>query len=130
MKIKVLEVDKSLFLFIGIDNDSKVLGSCSFKIRKNNIIRFQDAYVEKTARGKGVYKKLFASRLKYVDINFPNYEIEAYCNFATKNLFIKNDFDMQESLFLMKKKSSLLKSHSELCGLLDDNNIKSSIELS
>ena len=51
IKINIVEVDKSITLFIAIDiSSSEVVGKCAFKIRKNNLIRYQDAFIEKVNR--------------------------------------------------------------------------------
>ena len=52
IKISIVEVDKSVILFLAIDiSSSEVIGKCAFKIRKNNLIRYQDAFIEKVNRG-------------------------------------------------------------------------------
>ena len=81
IRINIVEVDKSVILFIAIDiSSSEVVGKCAFKIRKNNLIRYQDAFIEKINRGKGIYKQLFNAREKYIEENYPNFIIESYCN--------------------------------------------------
>ncbi len=119
MKIQIIEVDKSVFLFVAVNSSGEILGKCSLKFRKNNIIRFQDDYSDENLSKKEVLKELFTYRLKYVSINFPNHELEAFCDESSKDLFLDSGFEVKEKLFVVNKKSNLFKSHQELTELLD-----------
>ena len=104
IKISVVEVDKSIILFLAIDLlSSEVVGKCSLKIRKNKLIRYQDAFIEANNRGKGIYKKLFIARESYVKEHYDNYVIESYCKKSTLHLFTKSGFSIKSKLYLVEK---------------------------
>ena len=104
IKISVVEVDKSITLFLAIDLlSSEVVGKCSLKIRKNKLIRYQDAFIEANNRGKGIYKKLFIARESYIKEYYDNYVIESYCKKSTLHLFTKSGFSIKSKLYLVEK---------------------------
>tara|TARA_A100001011_G_scaffold318122_1_gene337775 strand:+ start:396 stop:749 length:354 start_codon:yes stop_codon:yes gene_type:complete len=108
IKISIVEVDKSVILFLAIDmSSSEVVGKCAFKVRKNNSIRYQDAFIEKINRGKGIYKQLFNTREKYVQENYPNFIIESYCNKSTLHYFKSNGFSIKTKLYLVEKNNHI-----------------------
>tara|TARA_E500000331_G_scaffold158928_1_gene154077 strand:- start:949 stop:1299 length:351 start_codon:yes stop_codon:yes gene_type:complete len=110
IKINIVEVDKSVTLFIAIDIfSSEVVGKCAFKIRKNNLIRYQDAFIEKINRGKGIYKQLFNAREKYIEENYPNFIIESYCNKSALHFFKAKGFSIKTKLYLVEKNNYISK---------------------
>ncbi len=103
-KINIIEVDKSIILFIAIDKlSNEVVGRCSLKLRENKTIRYQDALVDEKHRGKGIYKHLFYSRERYIRKKFKNHVIESYCKDSTVNMFLENGFNIDSKLYLVKK---------------------------
>lgn len=108
IKINIVEVDKNITLFLAIDmKSSDIVGKCSFKVRKKNLIRYQDAFIEASNRGKGVYKKLFNAREGYIKQHYDNYVIESYCNKSTLHLFTKTGFTIKSKLYLVEKNYNL-----------------------
>ena len=107
INISIVEVDKSVILFLAIDISSEVIGKCAFKIRKNNLIRYQDAFIEKVNRGKGIYKQLFNAREKYINEYYPNFIIESYCKKSTLHFFKTNGFSIKSKLYLVEKNNSV-----------------------
>ena len=111
-KINIVEIDKSIILFIAIDKlSNEVVGRCSLKLRENKIIRYQDALVDEKFRGKGIYKNLFFARERYVKKKFKNHIIESYCKDSTINMFLDNGFYIDSKLYLVKKKKQTLKAN-------------------
>ena len=107
IKVNVVEVDKSIILFLAFDLMSyEVVGKCSLKIRKNNLIRYQDAFIEASNRGKGVYKKLFIAREAYIKEHYDNYVIESYCKKSTLHLFTKSGFKIKSKLYLVERNNN------------------------
>lgn len=102
-KITQIEIDKSIICFVAISSNQDIAGKCSFKIREGDIIRYQDAYVNEEYRKKGFYSKLFDARQKYVDDNYPDYKVEAFCKDSTLKKFIDNGFKIKENLYLVEK---------------------------
>lgn len=108
-KINIIEVDKSIILFIAVDTlSNEVVGKCSLKMRENKVIRFQDALVDEKHRGKGIYKHLFYARERYVK---KNYVIESYCKDSTINMFIENGFYIDSKLYLVRKNNQSIKAN-------------------
>jgi hypothetical protein len=103
-KITQIEIDKSVVCFIAISATQEIAGKCSFKIREGNIIRYQDAYVNDSHRQKGIYGQLFDARQTYVNENYPNYKVEAFCRDTTVEKFKKNGFEVKGNLYLVEKK--------------------------
>ena len=111
-KINIIEVDKSIILFIAVDTlSNEVVGKCSLKLRENKVIRFQDALVDEKYRGKGIYKHLFYARERYVKIKYKNYVIESYCKDSTINMFIENGFYIDSKLYLVRKNNQSIKAN-------------------
>ena len=111
-KINIVEIDKSIILFIAIDKlSNEVVGKCSLKLRENKTIRYQDALVDERQRGKGIYKDLFYAREKYVKKKFKNYVIESYCKNSTINMFLENGFYVDSKLYVVKKKKQSIKAN-------------------
>ena len=46
---------------------------------------------------------LFDARQMYVDVNYPNHKIEAYCRDTTLEMFKKNGFEVKRNLYLVEK---------------------------
>ena len=103
-KTSVLEVDKSLILFLVTNSNGDIIGKCSLKFRENNVIRYQGAFVKKQYRFKGIYKLLFEKRDQYVKNLRKKFMVESYCRKSSVNLFLKNGFEISHELFLVKKK--------------------------
>lgn len=103
-KTSVLEVDKSLILFLATNSKGDIIGKCSLKFRENNVIRFQGAFVKKKYRFKGIYKLLYAKRDQYVNNLKKKFIVESYCRKSSINLFLQNGFEISHELFLVKKK--------------------------
>lgn len=104
VNISVLEVDKSLILFLATNIKGDIIGKCSLKFRERNIIRYQGAFVKKQYRFKGVYNLLFSKRDEYVRSLHKKYLVESYCRKSSVNLFLKNGFEISHELYLVKKK--------------------------
>ena len=102
-KITQIEIDKSVVCFVAISANQDIAGKCSFKIREGNIIRYQDAYVSELHRKKWIYNMLFDARQKYVDKNYPNHKIEAYCRDTTYKKFENSGFKLKANLYLVEK---------------------------
>lgn len=102
-KITRIEIDKSVICFVAISKEQDIAGKCSFKIREGDIIRYQDAYVSDNHRNQGIYKSLFHARQLYVEENYPNHQIEAFCRKSTLPLFQKEGFEICENLYWVKK---------------------------
>ena len=102
-KITQIEIDKSIVCFVAISDTQEIAGKVSFKLREGNIVRYQDAFVNENHRKKGIYKMLFDARQMYVDVNYPNHKIEAYCRDTTLEMFKKNGFEVKRNLYLVEK---------------------------
>ena len=92
--------------FIAVSSLQEVVGKCCLKIRKNKLITYQDAFVNKEHRLKGVYNKLFEERQKFVDENYKDYKIEAYCRSTTIKKFLDNGFKIKAGLQLVEKNNN------------------------
>tara|TARA_A100000164_G_C21546331_1_gene602946 strand:- start:73 stop:489 length:417 start_codon:yes stop_codon:yes gene_type:complete len=93
-KIQRLELDKYFVCFIAISEKLEVIGKCSFNIKKNKNLIYQDTLIEDGYINDTIYKELFKKRQRYVDINFPNYNIEAYCTDKTVKFFLRENFQI------------------------------------
>ena len=106
-KISKIEIDKTVVCFLAIDDSQEIAGKCSFKLRENDTIRYQDAYVNENHRGKGVYTLLFNARQNYVDANYPSHTLQAYCRDTTIEKFKKNKFKIIRKLYWVEKTPKL-----------------------
>ena len=101
--ISILEVDKSLILFIATNTKGEIIGKCTLKYREENIIRFQDTFVDEKYRGLGVYRLLFKKRDEYVKNLKNKYVVESYCRKSTVKTFLKNGYEISHTIYLVKK---------------------------
>lgn len=73
-----------------INND--VVGHIFMKIENNNKIKFLDAWVHDDYRRKGIYRALWDTRWQYVNDNYKDYTIYAWCKNTSLPLFLEKGF--------------------------------------
>jgi|TARA_R100001509_G_scaffold72794_1_gene40601 predicted GNAT family acetyltransferase len=83
--------------------DKKEVGWCNMSFLPDNVIKFEDAYVNPKYRGNGIYKMLWERRLNYVNAQFGSYTLIAYCKPSTLEFYKKQGFIEKEVITLMKK---------------------------
>ena len=108
-KIQKLELDKHLIYFIAISEKLEVIGKCGFNIRDNETLGYQDTFVNEEYRASNIYKELFKARQRYVDINFPNSSIEAYCIDENVKLFLSENFEITDKLNFCNRDNKSIK---------------------
>ena len=73
--------------------DDQEVGWVNMTLLPKKTIKFEDAYVKKEYRGKGIYNKLWDVRWNYIKNNYIGYKIVAYCKETTLDFYKKQGFE-------------------------------------
>jgi hypothetical protein len=84
--------------------DDNVVGHIFMKIEKDDKIKFLDAWVHSEHRRKGIYRLLWETRWAYVNDNYKNYTIYAWCKESSLPLLIEKGFNKGEICTYVEKK--------------------------
>ena len=88
--------------WIALCNDKEV-GWCNMTFLPEGSIKFEDSFVHPDYRGKGIYKKLWQTRMDYYNAHLQHYKIISYCKPTTLEFFLKNGFIEKEIITLVEK---------------------------
>ena len=83
--------------------DDKEVGWCNMSFLPENTIKFEDAFVHPDYRGKGIYRKLWDTRWKYVTKNFKGKRVIAYCKPITVKFYEEKGFEEVHKITLVEK---------------------------
>tara|TARA_Y100000592_G_scaffold6908_1_gene9887 strand:+ start:4628 stop:4972 length:345 start_codon:yes stop_codon:yes gene_type:complete len=83
--------------------ENKDVGWCNMTFLPDNVLKYEDAFVHPDYRGKGIYKRLWEHRAKWVNDVYPNHKIIAYCKPSTLDFYKKQGFIEKEIITLMEK---------------------------
>ena len=83
--------------------NNKEVGWCNMSFLPDNVLKLEDAFVHVNYRGKGIYKKLWNTRMDYINDHYGNYKLMAYCKPTTLEFYKKRGFDVKETITLMEK---------------------------
>ena len=74
------------------------------EVELNNKIRFFDAWVHKEHRRKGIFRKLWNTRWKFVQEKFLGYVVYAWCKPMSLPLLLEKGFREGETCVYVEKK--------------------------
>ena len=83
--------------------DNKEVGWCNMSFLPDSVIKYEDSFVSPNYRRKGIYKKLYEARDRYVTTLFKGYRIISYCKPSTVDFFKERGFETKEIITLMEK---------------------------
>ena len=83
--------------------DNKEVGWCNMSFLPNNILKFEDAFVLPTFRGRGIYRKLWDTRWNYVSTACKGMQVISYCKPSTQEFYKKRGFKEKYTVTLMEK---------------------------
>ena len=85
--------------WVAMTEHDQAVGWVNLTFQKDNVIKFQDAFVSPEFRGRGIYKMLWDTRMNWVMEHYANkgYTIESWCKEMSINQFVKQDFSIGET---------------------------------
>ena len=83
--------------------DNKEVGWCNMSFLPENTLKFEDAFVHPDYRKKGIYRKLWDTRWKFVNENLKGMKIIAYCKPITVGFYKEKGFKEVHKITLMEK---------------------------
>ena len=85
--------------WVAMTEDDQAVGWVNLTFQKDNVIKFQDAFVSPEFRGRGIYKLLWDSRMQWVNDNYSGkgYIVESWCKQTSIGQFINQDFTVGET---------------------------------
>ena len=83
--------------------DNKEVGWCNMSFLPDSVIKYEDSFVSPNYRRKGIYKKLYEARDRYVTTLFKGHRIISYCKPSTVDFFKQRGFETKEIITLMEK---------------------------
>lgn len=83
--------------------DEQEVGWVNMSFLPDNSIKFEDAFVHPDHRGKGIYRKLWDTRWKYITEHYKGSRIFAYCKPPSINLYKGKGFTVVENVILVEK---------------------------
>ena len=84
--------------------NNECVGNIHLEVELNNKIRFFDAWVHKEHRRKGIFRKLWNTRWKFVQENFLGYVAYAWGKPMSLPLLLEKDFKEGETCVYVEKK--------------------------
>jgi hypothetical protein len=102
--IKLIANAQNLESWIAIDNEENIVGHIFMLIETDNKIKFLDAWVDEKHRRKGIFRKLWEVRWKYVKKNYSNWTVYAWCKDSSLPLLIEKGFTPGEIVTYVEKK--------------------------
>jgi ribosomal protein S18 acetylase RimI-like enzyme len=82
----------------------EVVGHIYMQIQLDNKIKFLDAWVHPDYRRMGIYRSLWEARWDYVNENYKNYLVYAWCKDNSLPLLLEKGFDLGEKVTYVEKK--------------------------
>jgi len=82
----------------------EVVGHIYMKVEKDKRIKFLDAWVHPDYRRRGIYRNLWETRWNYVNLNYKDYTIYAWCKDESLPLLIEKGFSVGEICTYVEKK--------------------------
>lgn len=107
MSIRILHIKtntQDIESWIALNQQDEVIGHIFMKIEKDNKIKFLDAWVDSNFRRMGIYRKLWDTRWEFVNENYKNWTIYAWCRDNSLSLLIEKGFDVGETVTYVEKK--------------------------
>jgi hypothetical protein len=83
---------------------TEAIGHIYMKVESDKKIKFLDAWVHPDWRRKGVYRKLWETRWDYVNENYKDYVVYAWCKDESLSLLVEKGFNTGETCTYVEKK--------------------------
>lgn len=89
---------QNIKMWIAVDTKTDLtVGHVFLNIEANNKLKFMDDWVHPDYRNKGIYKQLWDVRMAYVEENYDDHLIYAWCKQTSLPLFLKRGFEEGET---------------------------------
>jgi len=83
--------------------NNECVGNVHLQIEPNKNIKLLDAWVHKDYRRQGIYRQLWDTRWEFVQQNYKDYKIYAWCKPMSLPLFVEKDFEKGETCVYVEK---------------------------
>lgn len=107
MSIRILHIKSNaqqIESWIALNEQDETIGHIFMKIENDNKIKFLDAWVDSNYRRIGVFRSLWETRWNYVNENYKNWTVYAWCKENSLPLLIEKGFDVGEIATYVEKK--------------------------
>lgn len=107
MSIRILHIKSNaqqIESWIALNELDETIGHIFMKIENDNKIKFLDAWVDSNYRRIGVFRSLWETRWDYVNENYKNWTVYAWCKENSLPLLIEKGFDVGEIATYVEKK--------------------------
>ena len=84
--------------------DNRGVGHVHMVIEANQRIKFLDAWVHEEYRRQGIFRKLWNTRWQYVQTNYPEYTVYAWCKPMSLPLLLEKGFTTGDSTVYVERK--------------------------
>ena len=96
---------QNIEMWIATDLEKNIsVGHIFMLIEKDSKIKFMDAWVHSDYRRMSIYRKLWDTRWNYVNDNYKNHLIYAWCKNTSLPLLVEKGFDVGETVTYVEKK--------------------------
>ena len=83
--------------------NNECIGNVHLQIEPNKNIKLLDAWVHENYRRQGVYRQLWGTRWEFIQQNYKDYKIYAWCKPMSLPLFIEKGFKSGETCVYVEK---------------------------
>ena len=107
MSIRILHIKSNtqqIESWIALNEQDETIGHIFMKIENDNKIKFLDAWVDSNYRRMGVFRNLWETRWNYVNENYKNWTVYAWCKENSLPLLVEKGFDVGEIATYVEKK--------------------------
>lgn len=85
-------------------HDHKIVGHINAQFEPDNRIKFLDAWVHPDWRGNGIYRKLWEYRWSWIEANYEDHLVYAWCKPTSLPLLLEKGFEIKEECHLVEFK--------------------------
>ena len=89
--------------WLAVTPDDVTIGHIFMIVEPERTIKFLDAWIDENYRRKGIFRKLWEARWKFVQQNYIGYKAYAWCKPMSLPLLIEKGFEQGESAVYVEK---------------------------
>jgi GNAT superfamily N-acetyltransferase len=89
--------------WLAVSQDDVTVGHTFMLIEPNQTIKFLDSWVHDKYRRKGIFRKLWEARWKFVQQNFSGWKVYAWCKPMSLPLLIEKEFEQGETCVYVER---------------------------
>ncbi len=89
--------------WLAVTPDDMTIGHIFMLVEPERTIKFLDAWIDENYRRKGIFRKLWEARWKFVQQNYIGYKAYAWCKPMSLPLLIEKGFEQGEAAVYVEK---------------------------